>query len=77
MMRDFKVVTILVNWQQAEHTLKAAEAIFNQSIDSKIVVVDNGSQDNSIDVFTERLSPDVLVIHNKMNKGFGQELISV
>ena len=64
------VAAILVNWRQPHRTIEAARALALQSAQVTIVVVDNGSGDNSVDVLRSAL-PGVLIVARDNNGGFG------
>lgn len=65
------IYTILINWRQPLCTLEAVSAIEKQTLKSKIIVVDNGSADDS-DLLLERyLSKEVILIKLDKNYGFG------
>lgn len=66
-----KVVAILVNWRQPKRTLAAVEAINRQTYSASIVVVDNGSADQSVDLLRCELPADVRLICRNTNGGFG------
>jgi len=71
MVKDQKIVTVLVNWRQPKLTLAAVDAVRRQTIDSTIIVVDNGSGDDSFEILQRDLPSDVLVIAAQVNLGFG------
>ena len=64
------VAAILVNWRQPTRTIEAARALALQSARVTVVVVDNGSGDDSVDVLRAAL-PGVLIVANGNNSGFG------
>jgi GT2 family glycosyltransferase len=64
------VAAILVNWRQAHRTIEAVRAIKLQTAGVNIVVVDNGSGDDSVDVLRSAL-PGVLMVARDNNGGFG------
>ena len=76
-----RVLTVLLNWRSAEMTLQAAEAALTalEGIDGALVIVDNDSQDGSIDRLTEtvrargwdRGPQAVRVLQAGRNGGFG------
>lgn len=66
-----KVVAILVNWRQPKRTLAAVDAIQRQSYSARIIVVDNGSADDSVDFLRHELPADVRLVCRETNGGFG------
>lgn len=65
-----RVAAILVNWRQPHRTIEAARALALQSVGVTVVVVDNGSDDGSVDVIRTAL-PDVFIVARSNNGGFG------
>lgn len=68
---SLKVATILVNWRQPQRTLEAVYAVTAQTESSIIIVVDNGSNDDSVDYLQKLLPSDVKLVIRDMNGGFG------
>lgn len=66
-----KVVAILVNWRQPKRTLAAVDAIQRQSHSPRIIVVDNGSADDSVNFLRHELPADVRLVCREVNDGFG------
>jgi GT2 family glycosyltransferase len=66
-----KVASIVVNWQQPKLTEKTVESLKNQSYPNSIIVVDNGSKDNSFQYLEKELPRDVILIKSDINRGFG------
>jgi len=66
-----KVATILVNWRQPQRTLEAVHAVVSQTQSSLIIVVDNGSNDDSIGYLQNHLPSAVKLISRDVNGGFG------
>lgn len=64
---------IIVNWNTAELTLQCLDSIYRTECRSKfeIIVVDNGSTDNSINLISQKF-PDVRIIANDRNLGFAK-----
>lgn len=66
-----RVAAVLVNWRQPQRTIEAVHALMLQTIRPDIVVVvDNGSGDDSLSVLSAAL-PDALIVANTDNGGFG------
>jgi GT2 family glycosyltransferase len=66
-----KVAAILVNWCKPDLTLAAVKALLIQSLPPLIIVVDNGSEDNSFDKLVSGLPENALLILRETNDGFG------
>jgi GT2 family glycosyltransferase len=68
---DASVGVVIVNWRQPKRTIEAAHSIALQSArPAVIVVVDNGSNDNSVDEIAAGM-PDAVIIARNVNGGFG------
>ncbi len=63
---------ILVNYKTKDLTINAIKSVFEktQGIDFEIFVVDNNSQDGSIEAI-EKEFPNINIIKNPVNAGFG------
>lgn len=65
-----KVAVIILNWNGKEDTLLCLDSVYKMNYpDLEVVVVDNGSSDNSVPAIRERFK-DALLIENKANLGF-------
>lgn len=64
------VAAVLVNWRQPHRTIEAVRALARQTIRPDVVVVDNGSGDDSVNVLRAAL-PDILIVARGDNGGFG------
>ncbi len=64
---------ILVSYNTAEYTKRAIESVFDEttSTDFKIIMVDNNSKDDSVELITNKF-PDVEVIQTGANLGFAK-----
>ena len=64
------VGVVLLNWNGGEHTIPCIESLLKGSvIPWKIVVVDNGSNDGSPDIISDKF-PEIYLIRNTKNRGF-------
>ena len=70
-LKNLKVATVLVNWRQAQRTLEAVYALDAQTVQSTIIVVDNGSGDDSVQILATLLPKNALLIIRDTNGGFG------
>lgn len=64
-----KVCVVIPNWNGADDLPSCLDSLQGQSLDSYIIVVDNGSQDSSVDLINKKY-PDVEVITLPKNIGF-------
>lgn len=69
-----RVAIIILNWNGVNDTLLCLDSLLQQSYnDFQIVVIDNGSTDNSkplLDKYQKKHSDKVIVIYNPVNFGF-------
>jgi len=68
-MTDMRVVVVIPNWNEKEALARCLESLQSQSRKVTIVVVDNGSIDNSAGMVQQSF-PDVKLIRNPKNLGF-------
>lgn len=60
---------VVPNWNGAELICKCLDSLKKQDVELEIVVVDNGSSDNSVELIQSKY-PEVKLIQNKQNLGF-------
>ncbi|HTR80549.1 MAG TPA: glycosyltransferase family 2 protein [Bacteroidota bacterium] len=66
-----KVCVILLNWNGAEFTIPCVESLLAQSYDRvEIVVVDNGSTDDSRSLLDKKFGKSICLLPLEENKGF-------
>jgi GT2 family glycosyltransferase len=68
-----KLSVILVNWKTRDITRDALVSIYKETkdIDFEVILVDNDSQDGSVEMIKSEF-PQVVLIENSDNKGFGK-----
>ncbi len=67
---DSKIAVIILNWNGKEDTLECLDSVYKMGYPHlEVIVVDNGSSDNSVLAVRERFK-DVALIENKANLGF-------
>jgi N-acetylglucosaminyl-diphospho-decaprenol L-rhamnosyltransferase len=72
-MSGMEALTVVItNWGTPDHTIRAAQAVIADGVPAnRVVVVDNGSKDDSYERFQERLRGCVLIAISE-NIGFGR-----
>jgi GT2 family glycosyltransferase len=67
----FPLYVIVINWNLPYDTIECIQSILaGATPDVHIILVDNGSSDNSITLFRKTFGMDVLIIENPINLGF-------
>lgn len=67
-----KVSVILVTWNSSDYLDKCLSKLKDQTInDLEIIIVDNGSTDNSLDIISKYF-PQARIIKNETNAGFAK-----
>lgn len=64
-----KVAVVIPNWNGAEFLAECLKSLDNQTLKPQIIVVDNGSEDASVQIVENRF-PKVRLIKNSKNIGF-------
>ena len=64
------VYAVILNWNRADLTARCIESVIHHNPATRIVVVDNGSSDESVSLLSQ-LFPAVKIIENGKNLGFG------
>ncbi len=69
--REDNVIAVVLNWNRPHDTAKCVESLMGMSRPaSKIIVVDNGSSDDSVNYLSRRF-PATQIIESAENLGFG------
>jgi len=64
------VVVVIVNWERPQDTIQCIQSVFaSQAVKLQVVVVDNGSTDDSIEQITS-VFPEIILISLDQNLGF-------
>jgi GT2 family glycosyltransferase len=62
---------VTLNWNLARDTIDCVESVLNAGVEpSRIIIVDNGSTDGSVQAFSDRFGPDLALVCNARNLGF-------
>ncbi|MCD7936837.1 MAG: glycosyltransferase [Tannerellaceae bacterium] len=69
--KDTKVLTLIVTYNGENWIEGCLDSVFASTFSPDVMVVDNCSTDRTVEMIREKY-PDVLLIANKENKGFGQ-----
>lgn len=64
-----KVAVVIPNWNGADFIGKCLESLINQTLKARIVVVENGSDDDSVSII-KHFEPDVELLAFPDNAGF-------
>ncbi|MFB9650023.1 glycosyltransferase family 2 protein [Curtobacterium pusillum] len=64
-----RTAVVVVNWNRADLTARAARAVLDDGAADQVIVVDNGSSDDSVAVLRRDL-PDATVLARATNGGF-------
>lgn len=66
------IAVVLVNWNSSQNTIECISSLLESSVkDLYIIVVDNASTVGAVEEVSQ-LFPDILLIRNKENLGFGR-----
>ena len=72
MKKDVSI--IIINYQTPQLCIECIESIIKYShrFNYEIILVDNGSKDNSLKILSKKLPSSVILIESKQNLGFGR-----
>src|SRR4051812_23549599 len=65
----YKAVVVVPNWNGLDHLASCLDSLQKQSLKPHVIVVDNGSADDSVELIEEKY-PGVELIKHSKNKGF-------
>lgn len=64
---------VIVNWNLKEDTLACIQSLLDSGASAtRVIVVDNGSTDDSVESLRERFSADIQIIQNHRNVGYAR-----
>src|SRR5690242_19791800 len=67
-----RIAVIVLNWNGRDDTLQCLESLLHLSYSNfEVIVVDNGSQDNSVAAIRDRF-PKVLLLETGANLGYAE-----
>ncbi len=70
-MIPYGLFAVIVNWNLANKTILCVDSLLSAGLPlNQIIVVDNGSDDNSVEELSKRFGDCLIIITNKHNKGF-------
>ena len=73
MTQNKQLSIIIVNFNSGLYAVDCIASLFKQvNINFEIIVVDNASQDNGIELLRENFSDQITLIESKENLGFGR-----
>ena len=65
-----KPLIVVLNWNGKYDTIKCVESLRNQSLTPTILVIDNGSKDDSVATLRAHFNEDIILIEHPKNLGF-------
>lgn len=66
-----KASVILVNYNGAKYNFECIDSILNSSYENiEIIVVDNASTDNSVELLSNKYSNEIIILKSEINGGF-------
>jgi len=68
-MSNSKLAVVILNWNGIKDTEKCIDSLLGQSVDVDIIVVDNGSKDNSVEIIERRYGEKVTILKQAKNLG--------
>ena len=73
---DKKLVSIILpTYNRSQYICRAIESVLNQTYDNlELIIIDDGSKDNTLEIISKYQNPKIKVIRNKENLGFVKSL---
>lgn len=73
MIKNKQLSIIIVNYNSGNYAVSCIDSLFKQvGVGFEIIVIDNASQDNSIDLLQEKFADQIMLIKSDENLGFGR-----
>lgn len=73
MLTNPKVAVVILNWNGVKDTVECLESLKKVTYrDYQVIVVDNGSRGNDVDILKEKFGDYVQIIENDKNYGFAE-----
>src|SRR3990167_5910342 len=66
-----KIFVIILNWNGKEDTLACLESLEKVNMPYSLIVVDNGSNDDSV-LAIRNTYPDIILLENRKNLGYAE-----
>ena len=66
-----KIVVVILNYNDAETTLKLANKIYKYKLLDTVLIVDNCSTDDSLSYLGENINKGIILLESGKNKGYG------
>ena len=66
-----KVAAVILNYNTPQDTVNCVRLLMQEKgVDLKIIIVDNASNNNSVEIIKKELDQGIILIENKINKGY-------
>ena len=69
MFKEKKVIVVMPAYNAAQTLRKTYDEVMGQGIVDLVIVVDDGSQDETVSI--AKTLPNIIVYHHKVNRGYG------
>lgn len=64
------IFTIIPNWNLYNETIACVKSLYEAGLNKNIIIVDNGSTNESVQVLSNELGDGIRILQNDTNKGF-------